>query len=230
VVGASGQRSRRVKVSADKPLSLGAVVYRDETYSPLAARLFARLAGLFGHWPTYRETAGGRQGAWLLRGLVIAAAVALAVKLPRPVGDLLGLAVGCLALVVPMAHLAHERRLARLRRLAAPRSRPMATPAELFYDGQKLTIRAESRVWFSLRVEAATARVTTALAPEGRWLGLSVDGRSERDVVWFLGPAAQTDAAFAGGAAPTRPPRICHLDATAFAALRDVFVTPPDRA
>jgi len=154
----------------------------------------------------------------------------LAVKLPRPVGDVLGLAVGCLALVVPMAHLAHDRRLARLRRLAGPRTRPVPTVAELYYDGQKLTIRAESRVWHSLRADAASARVTAVAASEGRWLGLVGEGRSERDVVWFLGPPAGTGAEFAPGPAPARPQRVCHLDATGFDGLCEVFVAPSRRA
>lgn len=224
------QRSRKVKVSADKPLSLAGVVFREVSHRPLRARAVSPLAALVAHWPTYRATQSGRQGAWLVRALVIAAGVALAVKLPRPVGDVLGLAVGCLALVVPMAHLPHARRLARLRSLAGPRSRPVPTPAELFYDGRKLTIRAEGRVWYSLRVDAASARVTAVAVPGGRWLGLLGEGRSERDIVWFFGPAADPGAGFAPGPAPARPPRVCHLDAAALDALGAVFLPPARRA
>lgn len=229
-MGAPGQRSRKVKVSADKPLSLVGVVYREVSHRPLTARAFEPLATLFAYWPTYRATQSGRQGAWLVRALVIACGVALAVKLPRPVGDVLGLAVGCLALVVPMAHLTHGRRWARLRTLAGPRSRPAPTPAELSYDGQKLTIRADTRVWHSLRADPGSARVTAVATPAGRWLGLLGEGRSERDIVWFFGPAAELGAGFPEGPAPARPPRVCHLEGAALDALCDVFLPPARRA
>ncbi|MEZ4265924.1 MAG: hypothetical protein R3F39_06060 [Myxococcota bacterium] len=213
-------------MSADKPLSLHGVVYRDVSYRPWWARLVEPVAAAFALWPTYRETQGGRQGAWLVRGLVIAAAVLVAVRLPRPVGDVLGLAIGCLALIVPMAHLQHARRLARLRALASERPRPTATPAALFYDGQKLTIRAQSRVWYSLRAEPATAKVVADEAEGARWLGLTTPSGTSRDTLWFRALGADEAGRSAAALGALRSPRVLHLEAEAFAAVCEVFLPP----
>ncbi|MCB9730700.1 MAG: hypothetical protein H6746_19675 [Deltaproteobacteria bacterium] len=226
-MGAGGRRSRRIKVTAERPLRLHGSVDRDEPYLSLGARLVAPVAQLFARWPTWRDTRSGRQGAWVVRGVILVAAVALGVRLPWPVGDVVGLAVACLALVLPMEHLRHARRLARLRALAAPRARSVAVPAALHYDGQKLTVTAEERVWRSMRAEASAARVVAGEAEGGRWLGLAPPGRSDRELLWCRAPLGPWAAAPSGrlDAAPAAPP--LRLGVEDFDTLCAVFLDPP---
>jgi hypothetical protein len=147
------------KIRPDRPLVAPCHLPKTSR-RPTGSAAWWRLAARAIAWlPTHAGGRVGQRRARLIKLLIAGAGAAAAIGSPTPLGFAIGAALAACAAGLPVAR--HKRRL--WVQQAEDRARgPVRlewVPAELRYDGAKLTILAEGRTWRSARTDGAEHRV-----------------------------------------------------------------------
>ncbi len=182
-------RKRRPKYSAESPLELSVVVARSEPVPARWGRLAAPYEGLIRLLPEYELSGSGRDAARIIKlAMGVAAVYIVTLGKEHWFFGLLGVLIGLLTMIVPVSDVRKRRLIAWARRLAEPGERFVPRPGSLHFDGRKLTIRADERVWRSLRPGTPPAALVVGARKERQFfLGLVPPGRGSEGL-WFTCP------------------------------------------
>ncbi len=186
-----GANRRPRKHSLDSPLTASGTVDLPAELPPRVPALAAPLAALVAAVPGHEESGRGRELAMAIK-LAIGAMGIWMVTWGRDDWrlGLAGVLVALTAVFIPLSESRKRRLRLAAEGLATGRRATRPVPAELVFDGRKLTVRAEDRVYRSLRpgdpgctihLEAREGMALLALLPP--------TGR-KRDPLWFATDAA----------------------------------------
>ena len=181
-----GSNRRPRKHDADTPLSAAGTVGQTVQLPARVPWLAGPLSTLVSIIPSHEESVAGRQLAMAIT-LVIGGLGIWTVTWGKDdwtIG-LYGVLIALSAVFIPLG----ESRKRRLREAAASLSigrdavRPVA--AELFFDGRKLTVRAQERVYRSIRPDDPPCTVRIGERGGLAVLGLVPPPGRKRDPLWF---------------------------------------------
>jgi len=183
------RRRRRVRHGPDSPLTASGTVPGTTSRPPRAGWLARPMSAVIRALPSYTLDARGRGKANLIRLSIGAVALYLATRgADHLAWGGVGLGLALLLLVVPLPEHLKRRLLAWARGLGQPKELPIRVPAELSWDGAKLVVRSEGRVWRSLRPRKAACRVVVGEATGRALLGLVKEGAARDRALWFTAP------------------------------------------
>jgi hypothetical protein len=102
--------------------------------------------------------------------------------------------VALLTLLIPLTDTQKVRLLQRVQAMALPKSSWNEVAAELAFDGEKLVLRQDGRVWASMRPLGDDPAEAAAYASEGTayfvlWRGK----KKKRREIWFCAPRPDWD-------------------------------------
>jgi len=183
------RRRRRRRASPTSPTTLSCQVPGWREGPPRSRALRGPARALVRLLPAYKSGPEGRPFAIAIKVAIGAGAVALAgLGTEHFAFALLAAVVALTTLVLPLPDYRKARWLARAEALGEPRRIPAPTPGELTYDGAKLTIRADDRVWKSLRPRHLPHDVVVGVDSDRALLGLVKPRGKRSDALWFAAP------------------------------------------
>jgi hypothetical protein len=217
---------RRRKHSPEEPLVAPGTALRLLDKPAPSRPWVPPLRGLVRALPSHAETRRGRETAVFIRLIIGVAAVMMVTKgREHWAWGLAGVATALSSLLVPLGETRRRRWLRRLDALLESTSVLEPRPAQVDFDGRKVSIRVEGRVWRSLRPFDPPCSTHLLKVDDTLWLGLLPPEGRKRDSLWFCTPAAPLADQLTRAEPGAEPPEAgMTLDADGFIAVHEAFL------
>jgi hypothetical protein len=165
---------------------------------PVAAPSLRRAALRIARWvPWHSDTRRGRGNAQLFKLVVVVVGGLLALRSGTPSGLALGAALALSATVLPLPALRRNLWLRRIEDAGQARAVARRVPAELSFDGRKLSVRVDGRVWRSARCVGGEHTLVVGSAEGKPAIGFLHKHGGAQKSLWVVGPVGSAPPALA---------------------------------
>ena len=196
---------RRQRYTREAPLRLAGALYQETPGQARSVGLSRVLHAVVSVLPSFDRSQSGRLKAGAFRIATGAVAIALVTSRESHWGvAVFGVVVALLTLLIPLADTQKVRLLQRVKAMALPKSEWNEVAADVAFDGEKLVLRQEGRVWASMRPFGDEPAETAAYESDGTaYFVLHRGKKKKRREIWFCAPKPDWDE----WGAPPKPKR-----------------------
>ena len=226
------QKRRLKKYRPDTPLEIPATVMVQVEKIVASPRVMQLKRAAFSWIPSHEDNKKGRQYArWFRIAIGLLACLCVAKGTEHGAWGGIGISLALTTLMIPISEARKRRILNDTKRHRKNTLRWTPVDAHLLYDGRKISIRAQGRVWRSLRPANPPCDVRVESENETLHIGLVPREGKDRTGMWFTGPTSALPPNAPAACGPEDIPRKgqdspISLDEDGLRDIHEAFVNP----